>query len=171
MVDPPEPRDPTWPRYTKRPFPAYRYLPGQTPHPVRDPRGHSFGQAPATLSHFSADRWQDSGDYLYGIDLFNFAYWWECHEALEGVWVAAGRRSDTGSFVRGLIQISAAHLKWHLGEEGAARSLAERGLSGIESRPGLYLGIDVDAFTARVRAALAGSGERPVLIRLHLEPS
>ena len=26
-----------------RPFPAYAYIPGRTPHPTRDPDGHSYG--------------------------------------------------------------------------------------------------------------------------------
>ena len=38
-----QPADPTWPRYSARPFPAYRYVPGLTPHPRRDASGHSFG--------------------------------------------------------------------------------------------------------------------------------
>lgn len=30
----------------KRPFPAYAYLPGRQPHPVRDPAGHSYQVEP-----------------------------------------------------------------------------------------------------------------------------
>jgi hypothetical protein len=34
------------PRYTDRPFPAYRHVPGETPHPRRDARGHSHARNP-----------------------------------------------------------------------------------------------------------------------------
>ena len=56
--------------------------------------------------------WYDCESYLYGVDLFNHAYWWEAHEAWEGPWRAAGRQSATGFFLQGLIQISVARLKW-----------------------------------------------------------
>ena len=54
------------------------------------------------------------GDYLYAIDLYNYAYWWECHEVLEGLW-RAGQTTKQGNFFRALIQLAAANLKRSLG--------------------------------------------------------
>jgi hypothetical protein len=33
------------PRYSELPLPPYSYVPGFTPHPVSDPRGHMHGAA------------------------------------------------------------------------------------------------------------------------------
>lgn len=90
----PQPADPHGPRYSTRPFPPYRFVPGQTPHPRRHPHGHSYGQAEPNPALFPAEEWQKSDAYLYGIDLYNFAYWWECHEVFEGLWHAAGRETE-----------------------------------------------------------------------------
>ena len=65
---------PDLPRYSKRPFPAYRYLPFQKdptrPHPLNDPAGHSFSRK-RSICPASADAWQCCDLYLYAIDLFN----------------------------------------------------------------------------------------------------
>ncbi len=37
-VHEPLPPDPSWPRYSTGAFPAYRYIPGRSPHPRRDAR-------------------------------------------------------------------------------------------------------------------------------------
>lgn len=75
-------------RYTERPLPAYRHVPGKTPHPTRDPGGHSFGKPALSLPDLNHEDWRKSEEYLYSIDLFNEEYWWECHEVLEGLWHA-----------------------------------------------------------------------------------
>ncbi|MFQ5661093.1 MAG: hypothetical protein ACE5GZ_11755 [Gammaproteobacteria bacterium] len=43
----------TRPRYTNRPFPSYRYVPGKAPHPTRDPDGHSYNKPPPLLVLFN----------------------------------------------------------------------------------------------------------------------
>ena len=108
----PEPPDPQWPRYSTRPFPSYRFVPRRTPHPRRDPSGHSYSLPEPKPIPFSVDRWHTSEDYLYGIDLYNFAYWWECHEVFEGLWHAVGHHSEQGNFFQALIQLAAANLKY-----------------------------------------------------------
>lgn len=160
-------------RYTDRPFPAYRFVPGRAPHPTRDPEGHSYGEQPAALTSFDAGRWSGCEEYLYGIDLFNHRYWWEAHEALEAVWVAAGRRSATGLFVQGLIQIAVAHLKRLQGFDDTAGRMARAGLEKMRGVEGVYLGIDVRRFRAAVDAYFSGEADAPVTISLEgpgLEP-
>jgi hypothetical protein len=88
-----------------RPFPAYAYLPGRTPHPTRDPEGHSYGARPDTPELPDPEDWRACGDYLYGIDLFNHGFYWEAHEAWEGLWVACGRRGPTATFLQALINL------------------------------------------------------------------
>jgi hypothetical protein len=142
---------PDLPRYTQRPFPPYRYLPFQDnnshPHPRTDPAGHSYNEEEDYLPHFTPDEWRTCEPYLYGIDLFNHGYWWEAHEALETVWLAAGQKStQCGKFVQGLIQLAGAQLKRFIDEPGGAQSLTRSGVEKLALVEGIYLGIEVAAF-------------------------
>lgn len=154
------------PRYSDRLLPAYRFVPGQTPHPTRDPAGHSYGIAAEELASFDSAKWATCPQYLYGVDLFNHEYWWEAHEVWEIVWRAAGRQSAAGLFVQGLIQISAARLKLHQGFERAARRLAGKGLAKVSRMQGTYLGIDVAEFRVNVENLFVRKRPLPVLIQL-----
>jgi hypothetical protein len=154
------------PRYTRRPFPRYRYVPGKMPHPTRDPDGHSYGREPPAIRNFDPERWQDCEEYLYGIDLFNHGYWWEAHEALEAVWVAAGRHTTTGLFLQGLIQVSAGLLKHYQGLKTGAEMLCTDGLVKLRLRTGVFLGIDVNRLASETRDFLAGHGAGPPIIEL-----
>jgi len=151
-------------RYTQRAFPEYRFIPGRTPHPTRDPRGHSYGRAPEKLDGFDADAWQDCEPYLYGIDLFNHGYWWEAHEAWEGRWNAAGKSTETGRFLQGLIQLAAACLKKHQGLEDGARMLAGEGMEKFPRTARDMLGIDLQHFGSAVNQFISGrEAEAPTI--------
>lgn len=95
---------------------------------------------------FPTAHWQTSAEYLYGIDLYNYAYWWECHEIFEGLWHAVGHDTEQGNFFQALIQFAAANLKRFTGNEQAAQKLACSGLARLQKLPQLYMGIDVTAF-------------------------
>lgn len=154
------------PRYTDRPFPSYRFIPGKSPHPTRNPNGHSYNKPLEELTSFASKQWQTCDVYLYGIDLFNYGYWWEAHEALENVWIAAGRKTETGLFIQGLIQISAAHLKKLQGFNIPAKQLATKGLEKMKHVNGIYLGIDVSNFRCSVESYFSGNNKSPVIIQL-----
>ena len=66
-----------------RPFPPYAYVPGDTPHPARDPGGHSYGAEFEIPGPPDPDEWRACRDYLYGIDLFNHGFYWEEAQSLE----------------------------------------------------------------------------------------
>lgn len=158
------------PRYTTRPFPAYAYVPGKTPHPTRDENGHSYNEQPQPARvEFDVDHWQACEEYLYGIDLFNHAYWWEAHEALEAVWIAAGRKTQTGFFIQGIIQVSVAHLKRHQRFHDVAQRMAHDGLEKMHGVNGVYLGIDIRQFRENVKRYFAGNDKNPVIIELQME--
>lgn len=147
------------PRYTRRPFPPYRYIPFQgeatLPHPHNDPAGHSYSAEEEILSHFTSDDWANCDPYLYGIDLFNYGYWLEAHEALEVVWMAAGaRETPCGIFVQGLIQLAAAQLKRVIGSASGAQSLTAAACHKLEIAEGRYLGIDVARLVAEAQRCL-----------------
>jgi len=158
------------PRYTRRPFPPYRYLPFQNdpahPHPRNDPAGHSYLQEEEYLPHFAPDDWATCEPYLYGIDLFNYGYWWEAHEALETVWLAAGQKSTVcGLFIQGLIQLAGAQLKRFLDEPRGASSLTRSGCEKLSLVAGPYLGIDVVQLINDAQRCLGENrGEYPRII-------
>ena len=156
-------------RYSNRPFPAYRFVPGKTPHPTRDPDGHSYNADPEQIASFDAEDWNSCELYLYGIDLFNHGFWWEAHEALEAVWVAAGRHTETGLFIQGLIQIAVAHLKAFQGFKAAAKRMAWKGLDKLGHPGGGYLGIDVAVLRSAVKASFSKDPVTPVTIELRYD--
>src|SRR5262245_4956580 len=107
------------------PLPPYSYVPGLFPHPISDPSGHSHGLRHAFPGPLDPRSWRDSRDYLVAIDLFNHGFYWEAHEAWEGLWHAAGRSGMLADFLKGLIQMTAAGVKVRQGMPRGVRSLAE----------------------------------------------
>jgi predicted metal-dependent hydrolase len=94
-----------------RPLPPYSYVPGLAPHPTSDPQGHSFRHPPTTPPALTEASYQNNNEYLYAIDLFNHGFYWEAHEAWEGLWHAAGRHGPSADFLKGLIKLAAAGVK------------------------------------------------------------
>jgi hypothetical protein len=170
LVDLPEPGDRNLPRYSSRPLPPYRYVPGLHPHPTRHPTGHSYQPSPTPNCHapWSPGDWRDLDDWLYGVDLFNRFYFWEAHEAWEGLWAAAGPDGAAALLLQGLIQITAALLKTHMRAISGARTLAIQGLTRLHRsamiRPTL-LGLDLPATRERFERYLAplNTGVLPVI--------
>jgi hypothetical protein len=92
--------------------PRYTYTPGtETPHPIRDPRGHSHNRKGRSPKPLIAERWADNRTYLMAIDLFNLGYYWEAHEEWERLWRVSGPDSTVGRFLKGLVKLSAAGMK------------------------------------------------------------
>jgi uncharacterized protein len=108
--------DATWPRYA--------FVPGRgLPHPVRDPEGHLFGAEPV-VERIDPERWRECHGYLWGVDLFNGGFYWEAHEAWEGVWRAYDRSETPALFLQGLIKLAAAGVKTREGVVHGVRNLA-----------------------------------------------
>ncbi len=152
-------------------MPAYRHRPGQTPHPLRDPRGHSYGAAEPAPPRFDPATWSSCDDYLFGVDLYNLRYYWEAHEAWEGLWKTTGRKDRPGRFLQGLIQVAAAFLKDEMGVWEGARKLSAKGLVKlriVESSGSHYCGLALAKWCPRVEDHFAGSkrGSPPVPIEL-----
>jgi len=90
----------------------YTFVPGSgTPHPVRDPRGHSHNKKLPPPVALDAETWAENRSYLWSIDLFNLGYYWEAHEEWERLWRATGAETTVGRFLKGLIKLSAAGVK------------------------------------------------------------
>jgi hypothetical protein len=113
---------------------------------VNDPRGHSYSNAPADagdalnaaapftgLPPDPASRCRvltvtlaANSDWLYAIDLFNGGWYWEAHEAWEGLWHALGRTSLEARFVQGLIHLAAAAVKIREGKPAGVSRHTQR---------------------------------------------
>jgi hypothetical protein len=117
-------------RYTARPLPGYRFIPGETPHPTADPRGHSYrppGVPPPPAPPYPGPaHWAECETYLFGCDLYNHAYWWEAHEAWESLWLQAPVEGEDRQLLQGLIQTANAHLKLRMRRFKAVDTLRGR---------------------------------------------
>lgn len=139
-------------------LPPYRHDPGRTPHPTRDPRGHSYGVPAPPAEAFDPAHGADAPAFRRGIALFDAGYFWEAHEAWEAPWRATPRGAPGRVLLQGLIQVAAAMLKRRAGRHGVARRLAARGVAKLERcavECGATAGIDVPRFVAAVHAACA----------------
>ncbi|MEA3545221.1 MAG: DUF309 domain-containing protein [Thermodesulfobacteriota bacterium] len=159
-------------RYTNRPLPEYRHLPFRNAHPFLDEDGHSFGEKLSPPDSFTAENWQSCEDYLYSIDLFNHGFWWEAHERLKYVSIGAGRESEAGQFVQGLIQVAAALLKHFMVEDKGAATLMELGLGNLQKMKGVYLGIEVSTLVVQVPNCLKTNDSKyPQIYLQQITPS
>jgi hypothetical protein len=155
-------------RYSGQPLPRYRFIPGEAPHPRRHKQGHSFGQAEPKVAGFEARLWQDSQDYKFAVDLFNFGFWWESHELFEAFWHGSGRRTPEGRFFQGLIQLAAAHLKRRMGNPAAAIRLFERACASLRQAPPVCMGIDIQTLVQDIERCRANHIECIVTLRLNI---
>lgn len=160
----PLPPDAGFPLYSQQPFPPYRFVPTLNPHPCADPRGHSY-EPPGTPPHRPPlpppEEWARCETFLYGADLYNHAYWWEAHETWESIWQSSDKASPQGRFLQALIQVSAAHLKRHLGSTEGTKRLLERSrvhFDFVQPRvPPCYMGLVLREFRTAVEAYFSGT--------------
>ncbi|MCE9554094.1 MAG: DUF309 domain-containing protein [Planctomycetes bacterium] len=123
---------------------------------------------PQPVSPPDLARWHECHELLYGMDLFNYGYYWEAHEAWEAVWHSVGRGGLLGDFLKGLIKLAAAGVKVREGrtlgvvrhalraEELFSRT-AERMPSAPESVERRFLGLSID----ELRRIARGVAENP----------
>lgn len=181
MLTEPIPPDPGMVRYCPAiPFPPYRYVPGLNPHPISDPAGHMYGKPEPEFEEVTPENWWRNKFYLYGIDLFNFAYWWEAHETLEGLWHLAGRGSIEREFLQGLIQSAAALLNRHRGHERGAQRVKNEAVARLrkvlESEGDIFMGVAVAKLIGQLEThffhqradPLQRTGSNPPVIELLL---
>lgn len=125
-------------------------MPGVHPHPTRSPQGHSHAPAAALHGHPAWDPadWRRLEAWLSGVDRFNQFYFWEAHEAWEGLWAAAPRERVPARTLQGLIQIAGSLLKIHVGSLPGAAALSREGLEKLAESAAdspTLLGLDLAA--------------------------
>ena len=146
------------PKYAKTAFPRYRFIPGEAPHPTAHPDGHSYlppGASHPRVIYYAPEDWPNSEDYLFGCDLYNHGYWWEAHEAWEGLWQLTDKQGLQGRFLQSLIQVSARHLKLHTQKTRGIESLGRSSMGHIhhvlENLAGyMFMGLDFKQWTDQV---------------------
>ena len=158
-------------RYSPRALPPYRFVPGETPHPTRDPLGHSYGCQIEVPGTWRVEDWRQLEEWLWAVDLFNEGYWWESHEALESMWHAAGRTTAPARFVQALVHLSAACLNRRRGHSAAAKRQAARAVEGLRDAPSgsdFFMGIDLERLIRNIERSFADERAEPIRIELHL---
>lgn len=146
-------------------------MPGLNPHPREDKDGHSRGIPEPDYQLVEPGKWRWSKDYLYAADLYNYAYWWECHELYESMWHAVPKESVEGLFLQALILSAAANLNLHRGLLDGARRLTEHCIDNLMHvvdtegcASGRYMGLDVNEFTAMVQRYIYDQQVRPLVL-------
>jgi len=94
-------------------LPPYTYVPGQNPHPISDPAGHSYGQSEGESKGLA--------ELLSrGRFLFDNGFYWEAHEAWEQGWILLGRKGQKADSLKGLIKLAACGVKCLEGNSAGA---------------------------------------------------
>ncbi len=153
------------PRYTQIPFPAYRFIPGENPHPIDDPQGHSYKKYIEIPGPLKNQNWQTNERYLFGVDLYNYAFCWEAHEAFESLWQITPAQHPLRDFLQGLIKICAAFLKWHSRKIRGVKILYTQGYEHLRSVMVLYpvyMGLNLEEYLENLKAHFAWLNDKPV---------
>lgn len=99
-------------------FPEVPYLPGRTLHP----RKREVEVIPKELHLQEKQEISFTHPLFYfGVDLFNYAYWWESHECWEILWMRL--KLSEKNLMQALIQMAACCLTHRLGRERGTHSL------------------------------------------------
>ena len=97
-----------------------------------------------------------------GVRLFEAAEYWECHEALEPMWLEAEGLDK--HFLGGVILLAASlHKHREMGSPRGGRRNYAKALAHLAHLPDVYAGIDVRELEARVHRALREPGWLPSL--------
>ncbi len=118
------------------------------------------GAVPAPITD-DGRGWDESPLYRRGVSLFNAGYYWEAHEAWEGLWHAHGRRGPTAEVLKGLIKLAAAGVKVRQGQRHGVcthTARAARIFESVREQVGnRWLGLDLPDLIAYAHVA----GDRP----------
>jgi hypothetical protein len=102
------------------PFPPYLFIPGVNTHPKKE-GGHMFEQGEPVASALDVAHTKDSDFLKYSIDLFNHGYYWESHVYFEALWNAHGRKGSVADFLKAMIKLGAAGVKFSIQQDENAK--------------------------------------------------
>lgn len=84
------------------------------------------GQADPVAEKIDTAHPEQSQFLRFSIDLFNHGYFWESHVYFEALWNAHGRKGSEADFLKALIKLGAAGVKFSIGQKELALEHCER---------------------------------------------
>lgn len=128
------------------PFPAYVFIPGVNPHPKKE-GGYRYDKDEPIAPPIDLAHPQESEFLKYSLDLFNYSYYWESHVYFEALWNAHGRTGSVADFLKAMIKLAAAGVKFSINqvENGQDHLIRAKELfSGVMQTEGrFFLGFDL----------------------------
>lgn len=117
---------PTKPEPAKETLARPRYQPARALPEKHHVAGAGPHDPPAATVSAADERAREPDEFLYAVDLFNHGYYWEAHEAWEGLWKTHGRLGPQARFYQGLIKLAAAAVKAREGRPIGVRRHCQR---------------------------------------------
>ena len=118
--------------------PSHAYVPGQSPR-------HAADQFAPILDAFDRtqpiDTFGDTLAFQVGLFFLDQGFYWECHEVIEPLWIAAPDHSAEKVFFQLVIQIANACLKKRMARDKAHDRLCtiSTGLADDLTRSGIHM--------------------------------
>jgi hypothetical protein len=120
---------------------------------AREPGLPALRETPLDSASPNVPRWQSDplmdDPFGEGIRLFNSQKFFECHEALEALWLESA--GEEKLFLHGLIQVAAAFHHQQRGNRAGARSLLEKGWKKLVGFGPRRRGIDLVGLRSQLK--------------------
>lgn len=142
------------------PLPDHKHIPGQNARHPEDAFDWIRDQAAADAGNAA---------WLYGLRLLHHGFYWEAHEVLEPVWMAAAPNSAERAMAQAVIQLANAALKLDMEKPKAAARLAAmvQALAGEARRGGaVVMGVEISVLAKA--AGGVGAGQIAAIASLHV---
>jgi hypothetical protein len=111
------------------PLPGHAYIPGKTPRHDEEAFHAVKALAPAVTRDADAAA---NIAWNHGLKLLNSGFYWEAHEVLETIWLAAPANSRERYLVQAVIQLANAALKQRMEKPNAAIRIAGLALEAAQ---------------------------------------
>jgi hypothetical protein len=134
------------------PLPPHAYVPGFSP---RHPASLFDVIKKSVPAGMPAEDLHATRAFMAGRRFFEAGYFWECHEALEPIWMQTRDPSPERDMVLALIQLANARLKIEMRQPRAARRLCDMVETHLSRCPGdrPVLGLRVSDMLVLVKEA------------------
>jgi predicted metal-dependent hydrolase len=153
-------------RYSQLPLPPYRFRPGSNRHPRQQTGEHLPAAAFTPLNPTNACL-ATHETFRYALDLFNYGFYWECHEALEYLWRKTAKGTPLNTLLQAMIMLAASRLKWLGNSRESSARFARKAGDKLASLPEEFPGIDIAALRDMAESLLLRRPQqKPYLIRI-----
>ena len=124
------------------PLPDRPFVPGQGHRSTHPAVAEAAAAAPGITD---PGAWRQNRTYLYGFELHNHSFHWEAHEVWEPVWMGCAANTRERALMQGLIQLTNACLKLHMGRDKACDRLIGIARGHLaEAGPAALMGVSPD---------------------------